>query len=78
MFLVVAAILGVMLAIAERDPRRRRFLNFYAAFSLGFLILDLAFQFVGLEQTIAFMTTFALFAIALVIVFGLQRVRRTT
>jgi lipopolysaccharide export LptBFGC system permease protein LptF len=76
--LVIVVFLGVLLASLERNPRRRRSMNLNIAFSAAFLVVYLVLQTVGLDQVVAFVTTFALFAFALVALFAAQRVRRPT
>ena len=78
MLLIATVFLGVLFASLERNQRIRRSMHLNIAFTVGFLVVYLALQAVGLEQIAAFVATFGLFTAGLVALFALQRVRRPT
>jgi hypothetical protein len=75
--LITVVFLGVLFASLERNPRIRRSMNLNIAFTVAFLVVYLGLQAAGVEQLTAFVTTLGLFALALVVLFALQRARRT-
>jgi hypothetical protein len=76
--LAIVVFLGLLLASLERNQRIRRSMHLNIAMSVAFLVVYLVLQAVGLEQVVAFATTFVFFATGLVALFALQRVRRAT
>jgi len=76
--IVVALFLGLLLTSIERNPRVRRSMNQQVALAVAFFLVLLVLEAVGVEQTVAFVMTFGLFAYALVVLFTVQRLRRPT
>ncbi len=75
-YLVAVVFLGLALSSIERNPRLRRSMRRYVALTVAIVVVYLLFQAMGIEQRAAFLTTFGLFAVALVVLFAVQRLRR--